>query len=127
MIDDIRPETDVPSPRQLRPLTPVTFQILVSLTKETMHGYGLKHDVEERTDGRIRITAGTLYAGLQRMERDGLIRETEPPAGRADEAGTRWRFYAVTALGRGVLEAELRQMEEDLEAARSLLPRPRGA
>ena len=120
-------EASVASTRDFLPLSPVTFQILVSLVKETLHGYGLKHDVEERTGGRVRLTAGTLYAGLQRMERDGLIRGTGAPPGRAEEAGTRWRFYEPTALGRSVLEAELRRMEEDLQVARSLLPRPRGA
>lgn len=107
----------------LLPLTPVTFQILLSLARGPLHGYGMKRDIEERTDGRLRLGAGTLYAGLQRMERDGLIEESEPPEGMEAAAGSRWRFYVATALGRRVLEAELRRLEADLAAARRLVPR----
>ena len=110
------------SPQDFLPLTPATFQILLSLTRGPLHGYGMKRDVEERTEGRVRLGAGTLYAGLQRMEGDGLIRESEPPVGMEEEAGTRWRFYAMTPLGRRVLRAEVHRLEEDLAAARALIP-----
>ncbi|HSR41585.1 MAG TPA: helix-turn-helix transcriptional regulator, partial [Longimicrobiales bacterium] len=96
-------------PDAFLPLTPVTLQILLSLTRGPLHGYGMKRDVEDRTDGRVRLGAGTLYAGLQRMEADGLIEESEAPEELEGEANPRWRFYAVTVLGRRVLEAELRR------------------
>ena len=117
----------MPDPKDFLPLTQVTFQLLVSLMKAPMHGYGLARDVEERTSGRVRLTAGTLYAGLQRMTRDGLIEESEAPPDQAAEASTRWRFYSVTALGKRALAAEVRRMEEDVRTARSLLPKPRKA
>jgi len=114
-------------PRRSPTLTPITFHLLLSLTREPMHGYGLKHDVEERTGGGLRVTPGTLYAGLQRMEREGLIRETKAPVSRAEEAGTRWRFYAITPVGRRRLEEEVARLERDVRAARALLPRAEGA
>lgn len=109
------------APERFLPLTPATFQLLLGLTKGPLHGYGLKRDVEERTGGRIRLGAGTLYAGLQRMEGEDLVVEVEPPDEKEAVASSRWRFYDITPLGRRVLEAELRRLEEDVRAARALL------
>jgi len=111
--------------RAARPLTPATFHILLSLADEVSHGYQIKRRVEERTGGAVQLGAGTLYAGLSRMNEDGLIAETDPPAGALDvEPGSRWRFYAITRRGRDVLEAEIERLEADLEAARAVVPRP---
>ena len=108
-----------------RPLTAATFHILLSLMQRPAHGYHIKRMVEERTAGAVQLGAGTLYAGLQRMQREGLIGEIEAPqdAGEA-EPGTRWRFYAITAEGRAVLEAEIARIEADLAAARAIVHRP---
>lgn len=107
------------------PLTVATFHILLSLTQQAAHGYGIKRIVEERTDGAVRLGAGTLYAGLQRMTRDGLIEETEPPQDAGEvEPGTRWRFYRITPHGRELLHAEIARLEADLEAARAIVRRP---
>jgi DNA-binding PadR family transcriptional regulator len=111
--------------RPNRPLTPATFHILLSLTQKAAHGYQIKRTVEERTDGAVLLGAGTLYAGIRRMAGDGLIEETDPPQDDPEvEPGTRWRFYAITARGRQVLESEIRRLESDLEAARALMRRP---
>ena len=108
-----------------RPLTPVTFHALLSLMKGPAHGYHIKRMVEERTNGAVRLGAGTLYAGIRRMANDGLIEETDPPQDAGDaEPGSRWRFYAITAFGREVLEAEIARLESDLKAARAVVPRP---
>lgn len=105
-----------------RPLTPATFHILLSLAQEDAHGYRIKRMVEERTDGAVRLGAGTLYAGIRRMAGDGLIEETDPPADATDvEPGARWRFYAITSRGRKVLDAEILRLESDLEAARAVV------
>lgn len=108
-----------------RPLTPATFHILLTLAQGVAHGYHIKRVVEERTDGTVRLGAGTLYAGLQRMAREGLIEETTAPEDPGDtEPGTRWRFYAITRAGRRALEAEVGRMEADLEVARAVIIRP---
>ncbi len=44
----------------LLPLPPVTFHILVALAKEDRHGYAIMQDVAVRTDGSIKLSAGTL-------------------------------------------------------------------
>jgi DNA-binding PadR family transcriptional regulator len=109
----------MPDPDAFLPLTPATFHILLALAPGTMHGYAIKRDVEERTNGVVRLGAGTLYAGIQRMERDGLIEETDP-APSEEEPNSRWRFYRLTSLGRDVLRAERARLERDLAYARSL-------
>jgi DNA-binding PadR family transcriptional regulator len=85
-----------------------------------MHGYAVKREVEERTGGVVRLGAGTLYAGIQRMERDGLIEETDAPDAGDVEPSARWRVYRLTPLGNDVLRAERARLERDLEYARSL-------
>ena len=111
--------------RVTRPLTPATFHILLSLTHEPAHGYHIKRMVEERTAGAVLLGAGTLYAGIRRMSKDGLIEETAAPEDTGDtEPGTRWRFYAITQRGREVLDGEIARLESDLQAARTVMQRP---
>lgn len=108
-----------------RPLTPATFHILLTLADAVAHGYAIKRTVEERTSGAVRLGAGTLYAGIQRMTETGLIEETDPPDDSGDvEPGSRWRFYRITSHGREVLDAEIARLESDLEAARAVVRRP---
>ena len=107
-----------------RPLTPATFHILLSVAREPAHGYRIKRVVEERTDGAVQLGAGTLYAGINRMVRDGLIEETEPPDDAALEPSSRWRFYGITDVGSDVLKREITRLEADLRAARAVVSRP---
>ena len=105
------------------PLTPATFHILVSLATGPMHGYRVKREVEERTGGVVQLGAGTLYAGIRRMVRDGLIDETDAPTDAESEPGPRWRFYEITTFGSEVLSLETKRLEADLLAARAVIPR----
>ena len=107
-----------------RPLTPATFHILLSVAQGPAHGYRIKRDVEERTDGAVQLGAGTLYAGIGRMVRDGLIEETEPPEDAAVEPSSRWRFYEITEVGSDVLQREIARLEADLQAARAVVSGP---
>ncbi len=114
-----------PEDQSTRPLTPATFHILLSVAQGPAHGYRIKRAVEERTDGAVRLGAGTLYAGLGRMVRDGLIEETEPPENVGTvEPSSRWRFYEITDIGSDVLEREIARLEADLQAARAVVRRP---
>lgn len=67
----------MPSNKSRAPLTAVSVQILVSLARGPQHGYGIKLDIEKRTDGSVVPGSGTLYQVLQRLERTGLIAEAE--------------------------------------------------
>ena len=67
--------------------------VLASLAEEPKHGYAITRDVEE-TMG-VRLSAGTLYAVIARLESQGLI---EPL-----EADDRRRPYRITPAGAAAL------------------------
>ncbi len=115
------------SPQSFLPLPHKSLDILLALVGGEAHGYGIKRFVEERSGGALR--AATLYEALARLHRDGLIHESPT---RPAEASSRWRYYELSALGREVLEAELRRLESILDYARSVtgearVPRGEGA
>lgn len=51
----------------LLPLPPATFHILLALSDEDRHGYGIIQDVAARTRGELKLSPGTLYRSIQRM------------------------------------------------------------
>jgi DNA-binding PadR family transcriptional regulator len=116
---DTRPDIDA-----LLPLPPATFHILMSLTGEDRHGYAIMQEVAARTDGELRLSAGTLYRSIQRMLEQGLIAEnrTRPAPALDDE---RRRYYRITPFGTSVARAEARRLMQlvSLARARGLVPR----
>ena len=105
-------------PDSLLPLTPVAFEILLSLAEEERHGYHIMQSVERRTDGRISLHAGTLYRALARLVDAGLIEELdERPDPATDE---RRRYYHLTSFGREVAHAEAVRLDSQVRAARAL-------
>ena len=96
------------------PLTHVVYHLLLSLSGSPRHGYGIIKDVEARTEGRLELEAGTLYAAIKRLRDDGLIEEADRP----DGADARRRYYGLTDLGRRVLRAESERLAELVEMAR---------
>ena len=102
----------------LLPLPPVTFHILVALAKEDRHGYAIMQDVAQRTDGALKLGAGTLYRSIQRMLEQGRISEVSTrPAPELDDE--RRRYYPITAFGRLVARAEARRLAQMLKLARA--------
>jgi DNA-binding PadR family transcriptional regulator len=92
-------------------MTPRTLQILLALVEGPLHGYGIKASVEERTNGQVRIGAGTLYEAIQRLEGDGWIREVSKPRNAEASGGPPRRFYGLTAAGKASLREELRRLD----------------
>jgi DNA-binding PadR family transcriptional regulator len=102
----------------LLPLPPATFHILVALTDEDRHGYAIIQDVAARTDGELRLSAGTLYRSIQRMLDQGLIAETRTrPAPELDDE--RRRYYAITPFGTAVARGEMRRLTQLVKLARA--------
>src|SRR3954468_16044978 len=87
-------------------LTPVVLHILLALAGERQgkHGYALAKEVEDVSDGQIRMGPGTLYGSIQRMIDADLIEEASR---RPSDDDDRRRYYRMTTLGRRVLELEL--------------------
>ena len=102
-------------------LTPIGFEVLLSLADEPLHGYGIKLAIEERTGGEVSLGSGTLYQAIQRLEREGLIAvAADAPRGDA----RRGRTYRIEPLGRRSLDNHLRRLSRavDYARARRLLP-----
>ena len=107
----------VRTPESLLPLTPATFQILMALVDGERHGYAIMKEVEERTDGGVRLGPGTLYGSLKRLLESGLVDEgaerSDPDMG--DE---RRRYYRITPFGLSVARAEANRMDAVVRTAR---------
>ena len=102
-------------------LTPITFEVLLSLMAGPQHGYGVKLDIEARTEGELSLGSGTLYQAIQRLEREGLIAEARG----ADPADARrGRTYRVLPAGRAAVREHLRRLSRVVDYARAqkLLP-----
>ena len=103
---------------ELLPLPPATFHILLALADEDRHGYAIIQDVAVRTDGELKLSAGTLYRSIQRMLEQGLLVETrERPAPEDDDE--RRRYYRITPLGTAVAKAEARRLTQLVRMARA--------
>jgi DNA-binding PadR family transcriptional regulator len=106
------------------PLPPAVFQILVALADQDRHGYAIMQDVATRTDGRMKLSPGTLYGSIKRMLEDGLIIEVdERPDPESDDE--RRRYYRLTRLGREVAQAEADRLTTLLRQARAVGLTPR--
>ena len=107
-----------PDPEALLPLPTATFHILMALTEEGRHGYGIIQDVAARTDGALKLSAGTLYRSIQRMLEQGLIIELrERPGPELDDE--RRRYYRITKFGMQVGHAEARRLAQLVKLARA--------
>jgi DNA-binding PadR family transcriptional regulator len=110
--------TNAPALQDLLPLTPPVFHILLALTDEERHGYGIMQDVASQTNDELQLGPGTLYGCLKRMLAAGLVEESDerPDAALDDE---RRRYYRMTALGQRVVRAEAQRLANAVIAARS--------
>ena len=117
-------EKYLPDPESLLPLPAATFHILVALAGRKRHGYSILQDVSARTDGKVRLSAATLYSSIRRMLEQGLVEElSESPD--PDSQDERRRYYGLTAFGRRVAMAEARRLTAMLCQAREtgLIPK----
>jgi DNA-binding PadR family transcriptional regulator len=89
------------------PLTEPVLLILLSLAERPRHGYAILQDVERMSDGRVKLSTGTLYGALRRLLEDGWIEqfeEEESPRGR--------RAYRLSSDGRRNLQLEVDRMKQ---------------
>lgn len=98
-----------------RPLKPQWFQILLALSTEDRHGYGIQRAVLEQTDGHMRLWPTMLYRSLSRLSEAGLILKVEAPG--EDVEDERRQYYALTKAGRGLLAEEARLLARWADAA----------
>ena len=109
----------------LLPLPPATFHILLALSAGERHGYAIIQDVEARTGGELRLSAGTLYRSIARMVEQGLIMEVARR--RTREEDERRRYYRITPFGTTVARAEMSRLTELVRLAKASGLTPRTA
>ncbi|HEV7220100.1 MAG: PadR family transcriptional regulator [Terriglobales bacterium] len=74
--------------------------ILSLLSEQSLYGFEISKDIEERTNGALCFTLASLYPMLYDLEKRGLVR------GRweANSAGRDRRYYSLTPAGKKELE-----------------------
>ncbi|SNT60743.1 Transcriptional regulator PadR-like family protein [Asanoa hainanensis] len=108
------------------PLTPAVLHILLALSAEERHGYGIMKQVESDSGGKVKMGPGTLYGSIRRMSDAGLISESDKKIDpKLDDE--RRVYYRITALGQQTLAAELQRYRQVVAVARERLPKTAGA
>ena len=97
-----------------------TYYTLAALLDGPLHGYAIAKRAEEVSDGRVRLTAGTLYAALERLLDAGLV----AVEGEEVVRGRARRYYRLTAAGSEALHAEAIRLAEAARVVSSRLPMP---
>jgi DNA-binding PadR family transcriptional regulator len=98
------------------PLTEPVLLILMSLADQPRHGYALIKDIETLSNGRVRLSTGTLYGALRRLLEDGWIERFEQEDTARDK-----QAYKLTAAGLKQLQFELDRMKQLTRAANARL------
>ena len=98
------------------PLREATFFILLSLATVPKHGYAIMKDAEALSEGRVKLSTGTLYGAIKRLLEQGWIRRLENGT-EVDGARPR-KEYELTDLGRRIFEAEVARLESLVSVAR---------
>lgn len=93
-------------------LTEVTFFILLSL-HEHKHGYAIMQYIEELTDGRLTLGAGTLYGAINNL----LDKRWIVPI----ESSGRKKEYELTALGEEIIFDEMARLKSVLTIADNIM------
>ena len=95
------------------PLREPTFLTLAALGPGPLHGYGIIKAVEEMSDGRVRLRAGTLYGALERLESQGYVAFD----GEGSEGGPARRYYRLTPAGEQLLSGEASRLAANARIA----------
>lgn len=95
-------------------LTEAVYYILLALT-EPLHGYGIMQKTASLSDGRLLLSAGTLYGALSSLIDKGWIEPIE------SKDASRRKEYIITESGRSVLECELDRLRELVRNGETIL------
>lgn len=76
--------------------------ILKILALEPLNGWGISQRLKQISDDVLRVSDGSLYPALHKLEQQGWVKAEWKPS----ENNRRARFYSLTALGRKQLQKE---------------------
>jgi len=97
------------------PLREPTFYILLSLSPSPKHGYAILKEVEKLSEGRVKLSTGTLYGAIKRLLDRGWIRRVDDPLPNGTERER--KAYVLTELGRRILNAEIARLKKLINVA----------
>lgn len=97
------------------PLREPTFFILLSLSPGPKHGYAIMKDVDRLSEERVKLSTGTLYGAISRLLDRGWIRRVDDPVPNVTDRER--KSYALTELGRKVLNAEITRLQKLVSVA----------
>ena len=97
------------------PLREPTFFILLSLSPGPKHGYAILKEVESLSEGRVKLSTGTLYGAIKRLLDDGWIRRVADPIPNGTDRER--KSYDLTELGRRILNAEIARLQKLVRVA----------
>ena len=103
-----------------RPMKLQWFQILLALSEQDLHGYGIQREVLKNTGGHMRLWPAMLYRSLNTLEQAGLIKQIPAPSGNAGDE--RRQYYTLTPTGWARLRDEAEYMEGWIRTVRSARP-----
>ena len=102
-----------------RPMAPAVFQILIALADQPLHGYGIMLDIAERSDGKVKLSPGTLYGSIKRMLQANLIEESDERVDPEMDDPRRRAYYRLTDLGRRILRMEAERLASQVQIAKT--------
>jgi DNA-binding PadR family transcriptional regulator len=101
-------------------LKPREYYLLLALSDDARHGLAIARDVQQLSDGAVRLWPATLYGTLDALVQRGWIQELACHP--ADESEKK-RFYALTRAGRTTLAAETERLASVVKVARARMRR----
>jgi DNA-binding PadR family transcriptional regulator len=104
-------------PLSYLPLTEPTFYILLSLAPGKKHGYAILKDVKNLSKARVSLSTSTLYTAVGRLLDQDLIERLDDDE-EDRSPGLPRKSYALTELGRRVVEAEMVRLQGMVKEAR---------
>lgn len=97
-------------------IKPLELLILTVLSAGDRHGYGIRQDILDHTEGDVEIEAGNLYRHIRSLEDEGLVDEARAPRNETDE---RRIYYRLSPAGRRALAAEMHRLRDLVRLAES--------
>ena len=95
-------------------LTEAVYYILLSLI-EPLHGYGIMQNVEQLSNGRVKLAAGTLYGAINTLLEKGWI------VALSEKKESRKKEYLLTDQGKEILRLEIVRLKELVENGNRIL------
>src|SRR5271169_2229463 len=101
--------------KEFLPLSPATFYILLALSNEDRHGYGIMQEVARQSEGRYKLGPGTFYDNLEKLLDLGVVKEVPRKSANDDP---RRRYYRMTGFGRKLFFAEVSRLDSVVREAK---------